>query len=71
MILPNVISNAQSAFVPNRLITDNTTIAFEVLHKMRNKRSGKKGKMVMKLDINKAYDRVEWSFLRRVMIKLG
>ena len=71
MILPNVISNAQNAFVPNRLITDNTTIAFEVLHKMRNKRSGKKGKMVMKLDINKAYDRVEWSFLRRVMIKLG
>ena len=71
MILPNVISNAQSAFVPNRLITDNTTIAFEVLHKMRNKRSGKKGQMVMKLDINKAYDRVEWSFLKRVMIKLG
>ena len=71
MILPNVISNAQSAFVPNRLITDNTTIAFEVLHKMRNKRSGKKGQMVMKLDINKAYDRVEWSFLKLVMIKLG
>ena len=43
MILPNVISDAQSAFVSGRLIIDNTTTAFEVLHKMRNKRSGKKG----------------------------
>ena len=37
LILPNVISDAQSVFVPNRLIIDNTTVAFEVLHKMRNK----------------------------------
>ena len=42
-ILPNVISDAQSAFVPNRLITNNTTVAFEVLHRMQNKRRGKRG----------------------------
>ena len=57
--LPNVISHSQSAFVPNRLITNNTTVAFEVLHRMRNKRIRKKRQMTIKLDVSKAYDRVE------------
>ena len=36
IILPNVIFDAKSTFVLNRLITDNTTVAFEMLHHMRN-----------------------------------
>ena len=71
LILPNVISDSQSAFVPNRLITDNTTVAYEILHRMRNRRRGKVGQMVVKLDISKAYNRVEWSFLHGIMQKLG
>ena len=66
--LPNVISDSQSAFIPNRLITDNTIVAFEVLHRMRNKRTGRKGQIAIKLDISKAYDPVEWGFLRNIMI---
>ena len=71
IILPNVISDAQSAFGSDRLITNNTIVAFEVLHKMRNRRRGKRGHMAIKLDISKAYDRVEWPFLKRIMEKIG
>ena len=66
LILPNVISDSQSVIVPNRLIIDNTTVAYEILHRMRNRR-GKVGQMAVKLDISKAYDRVEWSFLQGIM----
>ena len=69
-ILPNIISDARSAFVPNHLMIDNTTIAFELLHKMRNKRKGKKGQMAVKLDISKVYDRVERLFLCNMMASL-
>ena len=41
------------------LITDNTIVAFEMLHRMGNKWKGKVGQMAVKLDISKTYDRVE------------
>ena len=71
IILPIVISDAQSAFIPDPLITDNITIAYELLHRMCNKRKGKVRQMAIKLDISKAYDWVEWSFLKKMMEKLG
>lgn len=53
------------------LITDNVLIGFECLHALRNKNKGKEGVMGLKLDMSKAYARVEWPFLREIMLKLG
>lgn len=70
-ILPEVISPTQSAFVPGRLISDNILVAYEMTHYMRSKKRGKMGYAAIKLDMSKAYDRVEWSFLRDMMLWLG
>ncbi|WCJ29809.1 Retrovirus-related Pol polyprotein from type-1 retrotransposable element R2 [Euphorbia peplus] len=66
-VLSDVIDPAQSAFVSGRLITDNALIAFELFHTMKHRILSSRGNFALKLDMSKAYDRVEWSFLERVM----
>lgn len=68
--LSEITSINQSAFTPGRLITDNILVAFEMFHYMKNSNS-ESGSMALKLDMAKAYDRVEWSFLEAVMRKMG
>ena len=55
----------------NRLISDNILVAFETLHSMKNHKTSKNGYMALKLDMSKAYDMVEWSFLEEIMRRLG
>lgn len=70
-ILPEIISPNQSAFVPGQMITDNILIAYELTHHLQNKRRVNDGYVALKLDMSKAYDRVELSFLEKMMLKLG
>jgi hypothetical protein len=66
-ILPGIISPTQSSFFPGRLITDNILVVYECIHKIKNKIKGKSSMCVVKLDIHKAYDCVEWNFLRNMV----
>ncbi|XP_019185981.1 PREDICTED: uncharacterized protein LOC109180726 [Ipomoea nil] len=70
-VLEGLINTAQSAFIPGRLITDNIMVAYEAHHYLKRKSQGRQGVAALKVDMSKAYDRVEWCFLRRVMLKMG
>ena len=45
--------------------------AFELMHYLEHKKEGKDCFMAVKLDISKAYDRMEWGFIKKVMEQLG
>ena len=70
VILPSINSEQHSAFVPGRLITNNALIAFECLHSIRQQ-DNKRPFFALKIDMMKAYDRVEWDYLHGYLTKLG
>ncbi|VVA35314.1 PREDICTED: reverse mRNAase, partial [Prunus dulcis] len=64
--MTKLVSPNQVSFVPGRQITDNIIVAQEVLHKFKNAK-GKKGFIAWKIDLSKAYDRMQWPFIREVL----
>lgn len=68
-IFPKLISPTQASYVPGRQITDNIVIFQEVLHSMRSKQ-GHTGLMANKIDLEKVYDRLKWSFIKETLLEM-
>ncbi|XP_061371831.1 uncharacterized protein LOC133314370 [Gastrolobium bilobum] len=68
--LPNLIAPNQCSFIKRRNGYDNIVIAQEILHSMR-RRKWETGWMAIKLDLDKAYDRLDWQFIHNTMVDIG
>lgn len=65
-IISKLVGPSQSSFIPGRLSVDNIV----VVHSMWRKQ-GRKGWMLLKLDLEKAYDRIRWDFLEDTLLATG
>nr|KYP61992.1 Retrovirus-related Pol polyprotein LINE-1 [Cajanus cajan] len=69
-LLQDLINPLQGSFLPGRGPRDNSIIAQEVLHHINHHR-GKKGLLAIKIDLEKAYDRLSWDFLQQTLLEFG
>lgn len=64
------ISQAQTAFVPGREISENIVLLREVLHSFSLSDYGN-SEFCLKLDLSKAFDRMDWHYLRSILPLYG
>ncbi|KAL6194708.1 hypothetical protein ACLB2K_035785 [Fragaria x ananassa] len=69
-MMSTLVSPTQVSFIPGRNITDNIIVAQEMLHKFRNSK-GNLGFMAWKIDLAKAYDKLQWQFIESVLWEVG
>lgn len=69
-VIGDLTGEWQTSFVPGRQATNNVIIAQEMLHMVRRRRKHK-GDMVVKIDLEKAYDRVDWAYLEQILRMVG
>ena len=68
--LDKLIGPCQVAFVSGRRGVDNTIIVQELIHTV-GKTKGRGGYMALKIDLEKTYDKLEWSFIRDMLIRFN
>jgi hypothetical protein len=67
-IAHRTIDRSQTAFIKGRCLHEGVLALHEIAHELRSKKL--KG-LLLKLDFEKAYDRVNWEFLREVLLRKG
>ncbi|KAA3467965.1 LINE-1 reverse transcriptase isogeny [Gossypium australe] len=70
VIFPKLISQEQAGFIAGWNISNNIILAQEVIHSMRCKQMGRNW-MAIKLDLEKAYDRVSWDYINDALTAVG
>uniref|UniRef100_A0A803NUB4 Reverse transcriptase domain-containing protein n=1 Tax=Cannabis sativa TaxID=3483 RepID=A0A803NUB4_CANSA len=70
LVINKLISPNESAFLQGRLLSNSILVAQEITYSIKLKSSGKKVWMALKLDMAKAFDKVEWSFIEAIMEKI-
>jgi hypothetical protein len=59
-VAQRIVNHSQSAFIKGRYILEGVVIAHEIVHSIHK---SKEPGVILKLDFEKAYDRVSWQFL--------
>lgn len=65
-LLKRIVGPAQSSFIRGRQTSDNIIITYEIIHMLEKKR-GKEGGIIFKIDLEKAYNRISWGFLEKCL----
>jgi hypothetical protein len=69
IVIPKLVSPFQTGFVPGRNIHENIIVAKEMVHTMHRSK-GRKGYFAIKVDLSKAYDKLSWEFVWRVLVEI-
>jgi hypothetical protein len=68
IVAKKVVSPTQTAFMPGRNIMEGVVILHETIHELYTK---KRDGVIFKIDFEKAYDKVKWSFLQQTLRMKG
>jgi hypothetical protein len=67
-VAQKIIRSTQTAFLPGRNIMEGTIILHETIHELNSK---KQDGIILKIDFEKAYDKIKWNFLQQTLAMKG
>ncbi|XP_074267199.1 uncharacterized protein LOC141590510 [Silene latifolia] len=70
-VMSSLVGEYQNGFIPGRHISDNVLLSHELFHHISRKKKGKKGLLAIKVDMSKAYDRLNWNFIRCTLVAMN